>query len=273
MKEPIWLAEHTETLRPTFRIGRSGSELVAEWMGTVRLVVKRDGSNPRFFEEPGAYGPNIEKIRRGSARVLLRHLEGKFSLHGACVGDAGRAVVLLGRSGQGKSTIAAWLCERGLSLFADDAIALERSMDGYDVEPFETNHWLEPSAIEALGWRVPGDWKAPVECKRAGKSNARIIGIVELVYVDELRSPRLVRIERTLDAMTTIVPQVVRFVLDEPEVQRRELETLAWLFDTTPFYRLERPRGFAHLAAAASLLQDLVSTEGRTSHDQRTCDP
>lgn len=263
MKDPIWLAEHVEESRPSFRIGRSGSELVAEWIGIARLVVHRDGSHPRFFAEPGAYGPNVEKIRKGSARVLLRHLEGKLSLHGACVGRDSEAIVLLGRSGQGKSTLAACLCERGLSLFADDAVSLERSADGYEVEPTETQHWLTPSAMEALGWCPPGDWKAPVPSKQAGASNARLRGLVELAYVDELAQPRLVRIETTLDAMSMVVPQVVRFVLDEPSVHRSELESLTQLVGCIPLYRLERARGFEHLAAAASLLQDLISTEGR----------
>lgn len=182
-------------------------------------------------------------------------------------------MVLLGRSGQGKSTIAAWLCERGMSLFADDAVALERSTDGYEVEPLETHHWLDPSAMAVLGWRPPGDWKSPVPSKCAATSNARVIGIVELAYVDGIVEPRLVRIERSLDAMTMIVPQVVRFVLDEPDVHRSELETLTRLMACVQLFRLERARGFEHLAGAASLLQDLISTEGRSSYDSGTCDP
>lgn len=255
-----WLAEYVENGESAFRIGRSGGDLVAEWKGLVRLVVGRDGSNPRFFVEPGSDEAEIDKIRRGGARVLLHHLEGKLAVHGACVAAGGRAVALLGRSGQGKSTLGAHLCEHGTDLFADDVLALESTDAGFDAIPYETNHWLDPSAMRAMGWSVPGEWKAPVASKRVGAARVPLVALVDLSY-DDLFEPRLVRVTSAIGAMGIVVPQVVRFVLDDPEVQRREVEVLARLLGCVPLYRLERPRSFEHLDAAASLLLDLLRAE------------
>ncbi|AKV00803.1 Serine kinase of the HPr protein, regulates carbohydrate metabolism [Labilithrix luteola] len=254
-----WLAEHVEDGEVAFRIGREGDDLVAEWVGIVRLTVGRDGRNVRFVPEPDAYEPDLEKIRRGSAALLLRQLEGKLALHGAAVSVDSRVLVLLGRSGQGKSTLAASLCQAGAALYADDAVAIESREGGYVVAPTEANHWLDRDARRALGLAALDDWKMPVATAVAGRTEVRLAVIVELVYA-AVATPRLTRVT-DVDAFGFLVPQVARFVLDEPERQRREFETLAHLIESVPIYRLERRRGFDGLPATCALLRDLVHRE------------
>ena len=148
-----WLAEYAEDGRVAFRIGRAGDELVAEWVGLARVTASRDGLTHRFEPEPGLEPAEIEKVRLGSASLLLRHLQGKLALHGAAVAVGGRAMILLGRSGQGKSTLAASLCARaGATLFSDDAVALDPgpSPGTYVLSPVERNHWLDAPARQAL---------------------------------------------------------------------------------------------------------------------------
>jgi hypothetical protein len=254
---PVWLAQHVENGSVAFRIGRAGDELVAEWVGTLRLVVGEDGRDPRFFVEPTAEPLDVAKIKRGSARLLLRHLEGKIAMHGAAIGDAGRCVILLGRSGQGKSTLAAALCEhRDMTLFADDAIAIDRE-DGFVVAPLERDHWLDAGARRAVGRDQQSyQGKMPVRAPRVAETSARLVALIELTFA-EVAAPRVVPIH-DVSAMAALVPQVVRFVVDDPEVQRREIEALGELVAAVPAFRLERPRGLEHLEAAASLIVDLL---------------
>jgi hypothetical protein len=260
-----WLAEYAEDGEVAFRIGRAGDELVAEWIGLARLTARRDGSDARFVGEPGIDATEIEKVRRGSARLLLRHLEGKLAMHGAAVALGGSAIVFLGRSGQGKSTLAASLCSRaGAKLLSDDAVVLDPGSPAgeYLVSPVELNHWLDASARRALHAQSSDDeGKVPVPASRVGDASARLVALVELVFADG--EPTLLPVRSGIEAMAALVPQTVRFVVDEPELQRGELEALAKLVDVVPVFRFSRPRSLDMLDAANPLLLRLIGRDAR----------
>ncbi len=264
MTDLRWLAEHFENGALAFRIGRAGDELVAEWIGMTTLRARRDGTNVRWEDVPGAPADELDKIRRGSGRLLLRQLGGELALHGAAVARGGRAVLVLGRSGQGKSTLAAALCKAGATLYADDAACIERTEAGeWRVLAGETNHWIDGASRVALG--LPREWDAKwfSPAPRAAASGAApIVAIVDLVFADEAETVRLVP-RYGFEAASALVPQVARFVLDEPEVQRREVERLAELVEALPVYALVRPRGHAHLGAAVAAVLDLLPHDVR----------
>jgi len=175
--------------------------------------------------------------------------------------------VLLGRSGQGKSTLAASLCARaGAALFSDDAVAIDRGAAAgeYLVSPVELNHWLDGSARRALAQDTTAedDGKVPVPATVVGDASVPLAAIVELVFVNE-GPARLVPVRSGIEAMAALVPQAVRFVVDEPELQRQEVEALADLLHDVPVFRLERPRGLDMLEAAHPLILGLLGHERR----------
>mgnify|MGYP001187651837 CR=1 FL=1 len=254
----LWLADYSAQGEVMFRIGRRGDEVIAEWCDTARLVARRDGSAARLEAMPGVSEDDLEKIRSGSARLLVRHLEGRLALHGAVVADGDRAVALLGRSGQGKSTLAAALCAEGSTLYSDDAIALDPVDTTFWVQPFERKHWLDAHARRALGDgsdATDDDRKLALPAAVVGTEPARLVAIVELVFEDV--PARLVR-TMGLDAMASVVPQAVRFALDDGERHKRELEMLTRMVDAVPTYRLERRRDFALLPSAVRLVRRLL---------------
>lgn len=270
-----WIAQHEEDGEVYFRVGRDGDDLVAEWVGLARLHARADGSSHRLVPEPDADPRDISKIERGSLRLLLRHLEGKLALHGAAVVRGGAAVVFLGRARQGKSTLAAALCAHAdVALLADDAVAIDGSPEhGFSVSALEAMHWLDRDALAAVareegretsGRRFASDGAAHIREGRYGKSpipaprvgtGGRLDAIVDLAFFD---GP--VRLVRTtpLEAMAALVPQAVRFVLDDPIAHRRELDALGELVETVPVFRLERPRDLSLLPASCDRVLDLL---------------
>lgn len=258
-----WLAEYGDDGNVAFRIGRDGETFVAEWIGLATLVARRDGG-AELIAAPGADPQDFEKIRRGGSRLLLRHLEGKLAMHGAAVEIDGRAVILLGRSGQGKSTLAAHACAHAsATLLADDAVALDREPTGWLVAPLEENHWLDEGARRALDLPLVEGGKAPVRAPRVATRPVPLVAFVDLVFAD-IATPRLARVEGTIAALAALVPQVVRFVLDEPDAQRHELEVLSDLVATIPVLCLARPRGYDALGATVDLISHLTRTRGTT---------
>jgi ABC-type uncharacterized transport system YnjBCD ATPase subunit len=275
----LWLAEHADDGEVSFRLGCDGDDVIAEWLGLARLVARRDGSASRLEIVPGSDPRAVAKIERGSVRLLLRHLTGELALHGAAVARGSRAVVLLGRSGDGKSTLAAWLCARtGAVLLADDATAIDETADHVPAQhgqgvlprwvvlPAESDHWLDEPARSAVGLHVPAHvvgagGKAPVAAARSAVGGAALRGFVALVFSD-ITAPRWTRL-RDVDAIATLVPQTVRFVLDDPAAQRRELDRLAALVETVPVYRLERSRDLAQLDATGALVDNVLLGESK----------
>ncbi len=252
-----WLAEAKDEYGTAVRVGRDGDELVAEWIGLARLVVGRDGQGARFTAEPDAAPADIAKIERGAVPLFVRHLEGKLGLHGSAVAYDGRAALFLGASGQGKSTLAAAMCSHAAAaLVADDAVAIDHAGDRWLAVPLEREHWLDAPARGALGLLADVAAKTPSLAVARAEAPVDIALVAVLAFADVDR-PRLVPLG-AMEAIASLIPLVVRFVVDEPDVQRRELDLLADFVARVPTVRLERPRGFPHLAATAIAVADVL---------------
>jgi len=256
MSKLRWLAEHREDGVLNGRIGRAGDDLVAEWTGVARLEVRVDGTKVRFSPDPSADPVDVEKVRRGSARALLRHLDGALALHGSAVAVGGRAVGLFGDADAGKSTLAASLClgATGGVLLADDTIALEMSEERFEVLSLEENHWLDAGSRAALGLGTDGDQKHPVRA-RCAVGNEPLVLLAHLVFAP-VDAPRITVLSG-VEAIAAVLPRVLRFIIDEPERQRKELETLAELVRLVPIVRLERPRRYDQLETTATMIAAL----------------
>jgi hypothetical protein len=262
MDDVIWLGEARDGEYVALRVGRSGDELIAEWVGIGRLRARRDGSSPRFDPMPGADEAQVEKVRKGAVRLFLRHLEGKIGLHAAAVARDGRAVALVGASGDGKSTLAAALCARGADLLADDSTAIDATPEGWTIVPFEDAHWLDDVACARVGLSHPTGTeltKERVPAVRVATKSARAAAVVVLAFVDTAEAPRMTRLAG-VDAAAVLVPMTLRFVVDDPAIQRRELDALSDLVASVPVYRLERKRELAYLDATCDLVERAIES-------------
>jgi hypothetical protein len=236
------------------RVGRDGERLVADWIGRARLSVKRDGTDLTFDPQSDADPDEVEKLRRGAVPLLLAHLGGKIPLHASAVALEGRAIVLVGGSDRGKSTLAAALCDQlGASLLGDDAVVIERRADASHVVALEESHWLDVASARALG--RPADFvdKRPHAPRRIDVKSAPLAMIVHLEFSTIDEPARLVPVAG-LEAIAGLLAQLTRFLVDDREVARRDLTALAELIDHTRVARLERPRRLDLLRHTAALV-------------------
>ena len=267
---PRWIAESFEEGVLAARVGYEGDEVIAEWPGTGCLRASRDGRSASFEAEAGASPRDLDKLRRGPVRLLVHHLRGGLALHGAAVAFGGRSVVLIGASGQGKSTLAAALCEqRGARLLGDDAVAIRSTSRGDEVLGLEHECWLTAEAASVFGRSVEGEKEpiavasmnsaraAPLSPDDLPQEGVRLVAIVQLAFVGDSR-PRLSR-TYGIDAIGGIIPQVTRFIVDDPAVACRDLSTLGDVVERTPVYRLERPLSLDHLDESARLVAALAT--------------
>jgi hypothetical protein len=75
--------------------------------------------SPRMLRFP--YHTRYELIEF-AVLTLVARVQGLVALHGACVGRAGRGILLLGPGGAGKSTLALQCLREGLEILAEDSV-------------------------------------------------------------------------------------------------------------------------------------------------------
>lgn len=83
-----------------------------------------DGRLIQVQPEPDCSDSRLGIFLMGSCMGAILHQRGCIPLHGSCVTDGARSILLTGDSGAGKSTLAAEFLRRGWKLITDDVSAL-----------------------------------------------------------------------------------------------------------------------------------------------------
>jgi hypothetical protein len=100
---------------------------------------------------PGVREEVLRLFLLGPALAVLLYQRGLLVLHASAVAMDGGVVAFLGGSGWGKSTIAASLHQRGYSLVADDAVAVQIEGDRITAWPGYPRIKVWPDTALALG--------------------------------------------------------------------------------------------------------------------------
>jgi hypothetical protein len=111
---------------PFVQMARADLRLAVEGIGRFRVSGGRHIGWER--QHGGVSDQDLRTFLLGSAVGALLIQRGMLVLHGNAVEKDGRAIVCLGHSGEGKSTLAYALMQRGWRLLADDLVAI--TLDG-----------------------------------------------------------------------------------------------------------------------------------------------
>jgi hypothetical protein len=108
------------------------------------------GRNVRAWAAAGVDDATIENLYLNQILPLAWSKQGKLVLHGSAVEVDGQAIAFIGRSGLGKSTLAASFATAGYKFLTDDGLVLERSAAGYNAMPSHPSIRLWEDSQEAL---------------------------------------------------------------------------------------------------------------------------
>ena len=112
------------------------------------------GGRDVFVEPLGGSDDDVAVFFASSPFTALLQQRSVLTLHAAAVKDQAGAVLLLGRAGVGKSSLAAALGERGYPLLADDVTGVVPAADGGPVAlPAFSRHRLWAHTLDEMGWR------------------------------------------------------------------------------------------------------------------------
>jgi hypothetical protein len=117
----------------------------------VEFLVDRAGAAVQAAWSPPATAEDAFLYLVGSVLGFVRWLRGAPSLHASAVAVAGRAILLVGSSGAGKSTTAAALAQRGLAVLTDDVAPLVEQRDVFLVQPGLPRLLLLPETLRSVG--------------------------------------------------------------------------------------------------------------------------
>jgi hypothetical protein len=151
-----YTSESSGNARPNLRIfaaadGRWWRLLFADG---VQFAVSHDGSAVHAdwpalstIEDAATYLP-------GSVLAFALRVRGVMSLHASAVCIDGKAVLLVGPAGAGKSTLALALHQRGHPVLSEDVVALQPRADGIGAHSGFPHVRLWPDSAQALGRRT-----------------------------------------------------------------------------------------------------------------------
>ena len=120
--------------------------------GVARFLVT--GGRDVLIEPLGGNDDDVAAIFISSPFTVLLQQRGVATLHAAAVAAGDGAVLLLGTSGVGKSSLAAALVERGFPLLADDVTGVTLDADGRPVAlPAFARQRLWAHTLDRMRWR------------------------------------------------------------------------------------------------------------------------
>jgi hypothetical protein len=217
---------------PSFRWGYLGDEIVAEWSGLLSLRATRTGRVKAVQPAPGAPRELVEKALRGVAAAFLRARSNQHALHASAVAYRMRALVCVGASGMGKSTMAECMCRRsGAEVLADDVAYLDvLPAGGVQVAPSESAVWLETRGSSE---------KMAVKITSAAERATPLGCIVALAFDASAQKPEISEL-RGGDAVSALLPALIRFE-KTTDLWERELDFVAHLIANGRVYRAVRP--------------------------------
>jgi hypothetical protein len=142
-----------------------------------------DGSNVVCIPVPGVSQPTLEHLYLNQVLPLVLGKHGSMVFHGSAVAMDRGAIVFLGSSGRGKSTLAAAFATQGRAFLTDDALVLDALNGRYTVQPSHASIRLWEDSRERLL-----DFDAALAPAVDYTSKARLLAGPGLVHCGEPRS-------------------------------------------------------------------------------------
>jgi hypothetical protein len=184
---------------------------------------------------------------------MALHVCGQEVLHASAVLGTEGVVAFCGPSGAGKSTLAYGLAQRGHTLWADDAVAIEPSEPPRALpvrfrarlRPGSADWFGDGASLKDVGLFAP--WTEP-------SSQEPLAAVVTLERGEKIGLERLA----PADAFPALLPHAYYFMLDDSELRERLLARYLELAARVPVLRLRFPTTLEHLDGVIGVVERAV---------------
>lgn len=247
----------------------SGGAAHLEWRGLFEFLVSPDGRTIHYRRLARATDHSLGTYLLGQVVSFSLVARGAEPLHGTAVTIDGEAVVFLGQSGEGKSTLGAAMLRRGARIVSDDLIAIHRRGSVRVVQPGPARLKLYRRVARAIVGRRresrmhrdTAKLVVPMRSHERSRRPAHLRAFYVLARPNGRRT-RDIAIE-TLSpgaAVIELVRASFNLVVSSPERERTRFAIASELARSVPVKRLTYPRSLAVLPEVCdAILRDLRS--------------
>lgn len=202
----------------------------------------------------------------GAAITAISFQRGLIPFHCGAIEIAGRAVMFCGYSRRGKSSLAAYLATRGHAYLSDDRLVLTDGPGGLSAVPGAPFMHLSAEAANHANLdpvRVfPGETPFGKRIYRANHLLAQeacpLGAVIVMDWDDGLQRPQFVEID-PFSALEEVRSQInYEGYVRAMGLEDRAFALAARIVREVPVFRLNRPRGFEHMAGVAQTLEGLA---------------
>lgn len=248
---------------------RSGDRYLVRFPELADFEVSSDGNTVRCWPVPGVSDPAVEQLYLNQVLPLALSRQGCLVFHASAIAAMSGALVFMGLSGRGKSTLAASFASTGLGFLTDDGLLLSDREGGYVVEPSHPSLRLWEDSHEALF-----SAETPTAPAVEYTSKARYLASAGLVHCETARPLRRIYFlgEGTAADVefTAVSPSeaLMELVHHSFLLETQQHGSLAWHFDRMAelaerplFCRLDYPRSYDGLARVRAAVLEHAAKE------------
>ena len=189
----------------------------------VQTALSGDGSQARigtaFFDSPADEAAVIARQLAPFAAAL----QGRLTLHAACIVDGDRTMAFVGRSGIGKSTLANSFGKLGAGVVSDDLLPIRSDARGCFLVPVASGAGMNPLNVLCFPERVLPDAVPGVERLSPFECMQRLL----LHGFGELRHPPTWRMQ--FEAYGSLARRVPAYLVRIPDRLGRLAQTIEML--------------------------------------------
>lgn len=216
----------------------------------------------RATPSPDVDRDTVEHLFHNNVVPMLMADGGALILHGAAVDVGGFAVIFIGASGQGKSTLAASFAANGFPFLSDDSVHLDPTETGYLAQPSYPSIRLWRDSDEAvLSRRVRESSSVKFSDKARYAAGGEIPHSVyptplRAIYVlaSEAPASTVIRSLGANEAMMEFVQHSFILDLKSETTLGGHFERMATLANNASVFRLDYPRDYALLPDVRSAI-------------------
>ena len=201
---------------------------------------------------PGASDATISAIYANQVMPLLGSNGGEIVLHGSVVGINGAAVSFLGKSGTGKSTLAAAFAMSGYPFLSDDGLWIKRDAEAIMAMPNRPSIRLWSDSQSAVLGEAPPGSQAQEQLEKSLIEAAGALPFedsplpLELIFSVSDKPSDEVQIETVTSsaAYFAILRQSFILPVDDRTMIKRHFEACADLISSVPIFEISYPRRY-----------------------------
>lgn len=223
----------------------------------INILVDSKRQNLSIYHPEDAPAGDLDSYLVGPVLSFTLRLREVVCLHSSVVGIDGKAVLFIGRSESGKSTIAAGLADAGAEILADDVAVLDPTGAGFTVQTGYSKVRLRPQAARFLS-DDPED--LPIvysyrdsryfSLKNGNKFRSKPLPLAAIYVMGEISNDYLepfIRAIEPQDRLINLVKNTSCSFIVTGDLRAKEFQILAQIAKTIPIRKLHYAHDIATL--------------------------